>query len=563
MKKSLFVLTAFAIGALLTACKDHIPSIEEFPLAAVEFTYEVEAEDYHLDYYVGADIKFYPTVKLTSDCKWNFGDGSDPVVGDTVYHKFTVAGTYQVTAEANGGKRTNVIYISDIKPIITLIQTDSLCEVKNSYISFEVELPNPDQLDAIYRWSFPEGTTNENDEPVASFVGTAEELGKVKFAKVGSQTVALTVELGGRNLETVKKNVQVSLNEDAPTLYYAVKDGNIMALKLPASRSIEGVEIQPYDMGISSGIHPFNILYNGGYVYILDCGKQYVYVNDVDGVLGDGKLTLMAKDASTYETMMSNVGGPAFQDPFYGCIDGDYLYYSDRNTGIFRLPLSTRNETYDKNNGLFSYYVQNNYLGYYGNGMSYGSITGCYARIHDTWYWAKTYQGTGIWRFLESDILTESTAGEQPAPTSGVLLNLFMCKAFVYDELNGKFYWTIFGNGEGIYSIDFANIENIAGSVTTSVISPYMLTFADGSGVSPNVTPASTNEGEGSSSEYVAICELALDNQTGDVYFGYRPKDKSKAGLCRYNASTGKLEYVIKGVEVYGVTINPEGSKLF
>lgn len=226
----LLLLCLFTIN--FTACKDHIPEVEVLPQEKINFTYAVNDDTYKLDYYVGATIKFYPTKPVTTDCVWSFGDGSEEVVGDTVYHKFTTAGRYVVTLKANDAAKANEIYISDIKPIVTLIQESELCEVLTSYISFEVELPNPDNLKAEYQWTFPEGTTNEAGEAVASFVGLPEDLGKVKFAKVGSQTVSLQVVLGGRNLELVKKNVQVALNVEAPTLYYATVKGNIMAIKL-------------------------------------------------------------------------------------------------------------------------------------------------------------------------------------------------------------------------------------------------------------------------------------------------------------------------------------------
>ena len=273
----ILLLCLFTIN--FTACKDHIPEVEDLPQEKINFSYEVSDATYQLDYYVGATIKFYPTKPVETDCIWNFGDGSEEVVGDTVYHKFTTAGRYIVTLKANDATKANEIYISDIKPIVTLIQEDSICEVMTSYISFEVELPNPDNLEAEYQWTFPEGTTNEAGDAVASFVGLPEDLGKVKFAKVGSQTVSLQVVLGGRNLEVVKKNVQVALDTLAPTLYYATVKGNIMAVKIPATPT-EGVVIEPYDMGVSAGQHMFNMLCYENKLYCLDAGKQYYYVND-------------------------------------------------------------------------------------------------------------------------------------------------------------------------------------------------------------------------------------------------------------------------------------------
>ncbi len=553
----------FAAIALF-ACQPHVPEVEQLPQETINFTYEVIGDTvYNLDYYVGATIKFYPTTPLTDadgDLTWNFGDATAPEVGDTVSHKFTVAGNYKVTVTTTkGDSKTNVIYISDIKPIVSLIQTDSLCVVDSSYISFHIELPNPDKLEEVYHWTFPEGTTNEAGEAVASFTGTYEELGKVKFARVGSQAVKVQVELGGRPLELVTKNVQVALNVEAPTLYYAVKEGNIMSIKVPAT-PVEGVTIDPYDMGVSSGQHPFNILFNKGLLYILDAGKNFVYQNeDGQATGGDGQIMVMSKDASTVEQMLSNVGGPGFQDPFYGYIDTltNNLYYSDRNTGMITVPLTTRNDVYSSSK--FSYFVQNNYLGCYGRGLSYGAITSCFGKVGDVYYWAKTYNGNGIWRFGADEILTEPCDPLKHADLKlPAVLTAFSPKSFTYNPVTEDFFFTIYGPGEGFYKCKIADLEGIA---DTKTLAPYEITFADGK----KATQIAVNSvGEGSAGEYIGITELALDEVTGNVYFGLRSGDASvPSGLVMYNASTNKLEYLIEGIQVYGVAINKVPSQLF
>jgi hypothetical protein len=559
MKNIFKVLLLCLFTINFTACKEHIPEVEDLPQEKVNFTYLVNDDTYQLDYYVGATIKFYPTKPVTTDCTWNFGDGSEEVVGDTVYHKFTTAGRYVVTLKANDVTKSNEIYISDIKPIVTLIQEDSLCEVMTSYISFEVELPNPDNLPAEYQWTFPEGTTNEAGEAVASFVGLPEELGKVKFAKVGSQTVSLQVVLGGRNLEAVKKNVQVALDTVAPTLYFATVKGNIMAVKIPATPT-EGVVIEPYDMGVSAGQHMFNMLCYENKLYCLDAGKQYYYINDADGVLGDGQITIMAADASSIETMISNVGGPAFQDPFFGYIENGNLYYSDRNTGLITVPLSTRNATYSA--AAFPYWVQNNTLGYYGKGLSYGAISSNLIKIDDTYYWGKTFNGRGIWRFKAEDILAAQD-DKAPAPASGSLmtsLGTSFPKSFTYNPATQEFFLALYGTGEGFYKMTIPELETIK---DVKALAPYAKYFADGSACTQRVPTASTKDTEGAApDEPVGITQLAIDEVTGRVYFALR-SDDVKSGIVYYDPADDKLHYLVEGVEAYAVTINPNQSKLF
>ncbi|HQG67421.1 MAG TPA: PKD domain-containing protein, partial [Paludibacteraceae bacterium] len=290
----IFGLLVFFTGS----CKDEMPAIEEFPSPDVTFTYSVNDNSYQLDYYVGAEIKF-ETASATTGCTWDFGDGTN-ATGTTVIHKYTQAGTYQVKLTVEGkGYVIQKIFISDIRPIMKLKPIEGgMCEVQTTFVSFEVELPNPEGLEEEYIWTFPEGTLDENGNSRETYTG--KDPGKVKFSNVGSQTVRLQVKLGGRQLEESSINVQVAFNRAVPTLYYAVKTGNIMALKLSSSTP-EGMKIYPFDMGVKSGQHPLNILFNDTSLYILDCGKQFTYINDIDGNLGDGRITVMSKSGSKVE----------------------------------------------------------------------------------------------------------------------------------------------------------------------------------------------------------------------------------------------------------------------
>lgn len=542
----------------MTGCKEHIIQEETLPQPVVDFSYEVADDTYLLDFYAGCTVRFYPTTTLSTECTWQIGDQT--LVGDTVLYKFPTAGNFTVTAMANGGKMTHPILIAPIRPIMRLVQTDSICVVDSAFVAFEVELPNPENFEAEYKWTLP-GVTNTEGQTLTEFIGTDKELGQFKFSASGSQQVRLEVtfidSLGNRQpLDAVSRNVQVALREPAPTLYYAVKDGNIMACKLT-----DEAGAQHYDMGIASGQHPFNILFDDNAtnsLYILDAGKQFIYVNDENGVQGDGKISVMAADASALGVMISNVGGPAFQDPFYGCIDGNYLYYSDRNTGIFRLPLTTRNEVWNKDN--FPYFVQNAQLGYYSRGLSYGAITGCIAKIEGTWYWGKTYNGNGIWRFVDGDILKDANSyADATAPAAGALLkDAFNPKAFAYDKQNKVFYFSLYGTGAGVYKIPFADIDVLKTVGSASDLKSYILD------TKVTIEPvAEQGKNEGSTGEFIGICQMAIDEATGDMYFGYRSADKSESGLYRYDGSSLKVVPGTEGKEVYGVSIKQTPTQLF
>lgn len=556
-----YVLFSFVVMSFLSACVDHVAEEEELPNKDVAFEYSIVDESYVIDYYVGAQIKFVNTSYLSGTPTWDFDLGTEDEIvkgtinSDTVVIKYKVSGLRAVKLTVNNKTIEQPIFISDIKPILLLDSIEgALCEVLTTEVSFSVDLPNPENLDVVYSWTFPENTTDEKGDTITKFEG--ENPGKVRFGNVGSQFVKLNVTLGGRALEEVSLNVQVAYNKEVPTLYYAEKGGNIMALKL-ASDAPKDMKIEPFDMGVKSGQHPLNIVFADSSLYILDCGLQFTYVNDVDGVMGDGRIIVMSKDGSVVETMLSNVGGAAFDDPFYGYADKQNLYVGGRLTGFYKIGLKERNVTYSLND--YPYYVQNNTLGYYNKGTGYASMNACIGKVGDVWYWCKTNDGKGIIRFTDSDILKETAKDTDPKPAAGIALPGMDVKSFVYDKNSGAFYFALFGVArDGVYRCaSIAELDNVS---ATNLVN-YQCKTADDRALTL-ITEA--GKGEGSSGEFIGICQMAIDESTGDVYFGLRSGDASmKSGVYRYNATSRVLESVIEGVNVYGVAINQNPSKLF
>ena len=560
--KKVFRLFALAIVSVsLAACVDNIPTEENLPQDAVSFDYQIKG-DYSLDYYVGSVITFNNTSPTEGTPKWEFGDGTT-AEGNTAEHFYKVAGTYQVKLTIGEYSKSQVIMISDIKPLMSINPIEGgLCEVNTTKITFSLEVPNPQNLPLEYEWIFPAGTRNGEGDPMTTC--TDRLPGELMFGNVGSQTVRLRVKMDGRELEEGTANVQVGYNQPVPTLYYAVQGGRIMALKLIADAP-EGMQVSPFDMGVASGQHPFNLLFKDSSLYILDCGKQFYYVDDADGVLGDGRITVMSKDGAKVEMMLTNAGQAAFDDPFYGCIEGDNLYFANRNTGIMRIALTDRNMIFS--HSAYPYYVQHTTLGYYNNGWGYGSIGGCFGKVEGVWYWLKFYNGTGIFRFKDSDILpaTITQGDDSNVPQDGIALGGMCPKSFAYDKNAQKFYFTLWDAGYGgFYACTIDELNAIGTS--KSKLAPYKKMTADGLGFEPNISgkPASI---EGTSSEPVAICQMALDEATGCVYFGFRNNHGdvtcAPTGIYRYNPATDKIETVLEGVPVYGIVVNNIPSKLF
>lgn len=325
-------------------------------------------------------------------------------------------------------------------------------------------------------------------------------------------------------------------------------------------------------MGVSAGNNCFNLVYadvpgtdeegkanTEGWIYILDAGKQYYYINDENGVLGDGKIEAMRPDGTGVNTVLTNVGGPAFADPFQGFAVGEYLYYSDRNTGISKIALKARGEvqgkvlsgsTYNRD----SYMVQNNLIPFYGRGIAYGAIHVAHQKLNDGWwYWAKNYSGNGIYRFKETDVYaTQKEAEAKPLPAP-VLFSGIKIRSMVVDEKRKAIYVWRIGAEKGFTAYPLPSYTD-AGEENDKTNRVFVSMEAD---------PINTTADEG-----VYTCQLALDKDTGRVYFCFRPdaKDNSKvpAGICYYDPTTKKVVHYGDANDLgMGICINPNKSKLF
>ena len=558
------------------SCIDNVPEEEVLPRDAVSFDYYIDQKTepkYYLDYYVDSYITFVNTSPETTNGTphWDFGENSvlvDPSEqgGDTIRCYYTKAGTYKVKLTVGDYSKEQVVMIAPIKPIVTIKIADPVCEVRSSLVTFEVELPNPQNKPAVFNWTFPADTKNVDDEDYATFQGQGiDDLpAPVKFSHVGSQQVALNVVLGGEELETATMNVQVGYNEAVPTLYYDEQGGSIMAHKLTGGKQPADMNISSYDLGVSSGQHPFNILFKDSSLYVLDAGKQFYYVNDVDGVLGDGKISVVSKDGKKVETMISNAGQAAFDDPFYGYIDGDYLYYANRNTGIMKVKLTDRDKVYNINE--YPYFVRHNHLQYYGNGLAYGAVSRNFAKINGVWHWSTCHTSTNTFCFMDDDILKDpvTTGDKTLLPEEGIICPSIKVGSFYYSTKHDKVVFCAMEMTANVVSVcTYAEWKAMqsGGDVTKKAIK------FDGKNFESNLDnnlPAV----EGTGVESVGITQIAYDDVNECVYFAYRNNGTSTSnrpdtGIYCYNLNSGEVTCLIKGVSAYGVAVNNTPSKLF
>lgn len=556
----------------LASCVEKEPVYGNFGGKDVDFTYNVDGDEYTLDFYVVSTIKFNNTSEKSGSVTWNFGDGSTSTDQNPT-HKYSKAGLYQVTLTVDGvGKRTYPLLIYDIAPVLSVVEQSAETVVINDVtVLLDIALPNPEDLECKYVWKFPEGTTLEDGTVINEFIGyshsdgTVDNPGKLKFKNIGSQKIELQTwfDINGENrrLEDSYVNVQVGSSIPCPTLYYAVFGGNIKAYKLvDMSQLPAGTKNMPFDMGVSSGNMPTTLVFasveDKDYVYILDCGKQYYYVNDENGVLGDGKISVMTADGTDVSTMVTNVGGQAFNDPFQGFADqvGGYLYYTDRNTGIRRLPLTTRGE---REQTVFSsiagYFCVNNMLNYYGNGIAYGAIhTGLYQDRTGVFWWGKNYSGNGIYRFRTSDIGEASATKTGPIPFP-IVLQATQPRAFTLDEDLGNLYvWMCKGGtpGPGFTCYPMPG-------PTQGLDYDQYTAF-----INMEANPENTTADEG-----VYTTQFAVDALTHFVYFGFRAASTEKnytTGLKYYDPVQKKvIDFNNNKERILGLCINPRLTNLF
>lgn len=559
----------------MTACVEKDIDYGNFPTKDVDFTYNVDGDQYTLDFYVVSKVQFNNTSSKSGATTWDFGDGTTSTEANPV-HKYTKAGKYNVTLNVDGvGHVSYPLLIADITPVLSVTkQSAEEILINDVTVDLGIELPNPENLKTKYEWVFPDGTTLADGTPVTTFEGyshedgTIDNPGAIKFKNIGSQKIELRTwfDVNGENrrLEDSYVNVQVGYPIAVPTIYYAVLGGNIKAYKLIDSNTLpQGTKNLPFDMGVSAGNMPTQLVFKTlttkaedgttneeDLVYIFDCGKQYTYVNDIESRnQGDGKITVMSADGTYSNVVITNVGGCAFNDPFQGCADDTYLYYTDRNTGICSVELTARGAKeesfYYTETG--SYVVTNQQLGYYGRGIAYGSIhTSLVRDSQGMFYWAKNYSGNGIYRFKKSDI------GQLAASPYPILLSGANPRAFNIDETRGKMYVWMSKGAPGAGFVEYPLPVYSAG-VNVGDYTKYIAMDAD----------AMNNTAD----EGVFVTQFAINNENGNVFFGFRANPVGSTyttGLYYYDVNLQKVvNFAGNKDKILGVCINPRPTKLF
>ena len=199
-------------------------------------------------------------------------------------------------------------------------------------------------------------------------------------------------------------------------------------------------------------------------------------------------------------------------------------------------------------------FVNNNTIGFYGRGIAYGAVHSAIAvDKNGVFYWPKSYNANGIFRFRQSDI---GKTDEAPCP---VLLNGASPKAFALDTDRAHMYvWHTSGAATGKEGFHQYPLVAFEAELKNTEFTKQVAMDA--------------TETAGSSVEALHVSQFAVDPGTGNVYFGFNPDatgetTRKTAGIYYYDYTEGDVTKApIVGTEnekVFGICINPRKTKLF
>jgi len=346
-------------------------------------------------------------------------------------------------------------------------------------------------------------------------------------------------------------------------LYFATDEGKLL-YKDPSGNII--------DTEFNAGEHAFTLASYKNRIYVADAGKKYTY--QAASEAADGQLFYVNNSNGIFYrvTVLNNVGYTPSEDPFTMAIDTaeNIIYISDRNVGIHQLDADTV--------GLYGsqpFLLQNQWLPYYNDEISWGAITGGFLRDSRGTFWmSKKFNGLCLLRFNKSDIYSDGNITGKTKPYNALFKDVII-KTMYLDEVNGYLYMHVYkdayGAVPGIYRIALSKLINtetgadIAGNADLKIADCELI---DNSPI--------LSEGTASSGEVTAVAQITGDGE--NIYWGYIAPDgdgeSAASGSVEYDAtnplhksgiktikaaattdgSTPTVSYAVENYRVYGIT---------
>ena len=345
-------------------------------------------------------------------------------------------------------------------------------------------------------------------------------------------------------------------------LYFATTNGSLMY------KDENGNII---NTNFNAGQHAFTLQNYKNRVYVAVAGQRFTY-QDPNQPLGDGELFYVNNTNGIFYrvTVLNNVGYAPSEDPFTMFIDKNEnkIYISDRNVGIHELNADTT--------GLYGqqpFLLQNQWLPYYNDEISWGSITGGFTQDkHGIFWMSKKFNGLCLLRFKKSDIYPEG--GQGKPKHYNALFKDAIIKTFYLDDENGYLYMQVqsdpYGCVPGIYRIALNRIENmetgadVAGNESLRIAdcelidnSPVKVEGAEDSGELANVAQINS-DGNYIYWSYIAPASDAEAIRNSVPLDADNPLHKSgikclPAKAAADGTMSTTVTFAIEGVEAYGV----------
>ncbi len=321
----------------------------------------------------------------------------------------------------------------------------------------------------------------------------------------------------------------------------------------------------------NAGQHAFTLQSYKNRVYVAVAGQRFTY-QDPAQPLGDGELFYVNNTNGIFYrvTVLNNVGYAPSEDPFTMFIDQNEnkIYISDRNVGIHELNADTT--------GLYGsqpFLLQNQWLPYYNDEISWGSITGGFTQDkHGIFWMSKKFNGVCLLRFTKSDIYPDG--GQGHTKHFNALFRDAIIKTFYLDEENGYLYMQVqtdpYGCVPGIYRIALSRIENletgadVEGNADLRIAdceliddSPIKVEGAEDSGEIANVAQINS-DGEYIYWSYIAPASDADAIRKSVPLDPSNPLHHSGIKCLRAKANEDgsmptEVMFAVEGVEAYGV----------
>ncbi|MBR5170181.1 MAG: leucine-rich repeat protein [Muribaculaceae bacterium] len=345
-------------------------------------------------------------------------------------------------------------------------------------------------------------------------------------------------------------------------LYFATTNGSLMY------KDENGNIV---NTNFNAGQHAFTLQSYKNRVYVAVAGQRFTY-QDPNQPLGDGELFYVNNTNGIFYrvTVLNNVGYAPSEDPFTMFIDEkeNKIYISDRNVGIHEMNADTT--------GLYGqqpFLLQNQWLPYYNDEISWGSITGGFTQDkHGIFWMSKKFNGLCLLRFKKNDIYPEG--GQGKPKHYNALFKDAIIKTFYLDEENGYLYMQVqtdpYGCVPGIYRIALNKIENM--ETGADVAGNADLRIADCELIDDSPIKV---EGAQDSGEIACVAQINSDGE--NIYWSYiAPSSDEEAinksvpldvnnplhhsGIKCLRAKANEdgtmpttVTFAVEGVEAYGV----------